>query len=112
MAFANKSFGFAGDAFVAQIGSDAPISRTIPSPDTIIGQNVVHVNINNKTISDFLTLKQSTTSFRPTDIVFSRNGSALFIVDWGNVSFTKGYPSTIPNSGIVWKITPVQQTKS
>jgi glucose/arabinose dehydrogenase len=111
MVFANKSFGFAGDAFVAQIGSDAPISRTIPPPDAVIGQNIVHVNIDNKTISDFLSLKKSTANFRPTDVAFSKNGSALFIVDWGGVTFTKGYPSTIPNSGIVWKVMPTTTPK-
>ena len=36
-----------------------------------------------------------------------QNGIALFIVDWGNVvSFTDGTPTT-PNSGVVWKITPI-----
>jgi glucose/arabinose dehydrogenase len=107
MAFANRSslFGFSGEAFVAQIGTDAPISRPLPPPGTIIGQNIVHVNIHNKTISDFLTLKKATTAFRPTDIVFSQNGTALYIVDWGNVSFTNTGPNTTPHSGVVWKIT-------
>src|ERR687889_2033209 len=75
IAFANESFGFQGEAFVAQMGTDAPISRTLPPPGTIIGQNVVHVNIDNKTITDFLTLNKSSTSFRPTDVVFSQNGT-------------------------------------
>ena len=107
MAFANESFGFAGEAFVGQMGTDAPISRSLPPPGTIIGQNVVHVNIDNKTITDFLTLNKATTSFRPTDIVFSQNGTALFIVDWGNLSFTENPPTT-PYSGVVWKITPTK----
>jgi glucose/arabinose dehydrogenase len=105
IAFANESFGFPGEAFVAQMGTDAPISRPLPPPETIIGQNVVRVNIDNKTISNFLNLNKATTSFRPTDIVFSQNGSALYIVDWGNLSFTENPPTT-PNSGVVWKITP------
>jgi glucose/arabinose dehydrogenase len=107
IAFANESFGFAGEAFVAQMGTDAPISRSLPPPGTIIGQNVVHVNIDNKTITDFLTLNKATTSFRPTDVVFSQNGTALFIVDWGNLSFTENPPTT-PYSGVVWKITPTK----
>ena len=104
MAFANESFGFAGESFVAQFGTNAPISRPLPPPGTIIGQNIVHVNIDNKTISDFLTLNEVTTAFRPTDVVFNQNGTDLFVVDWGNVIYPPG--KTIPNSGVVWKITP------
>ena len=107
LAFANESFGFPGEAFVGQMGTDAPISRSLPPPGTIIGQNVVHVNIDNKTITDFLTLNKATTSFRPTDVVFSQNGTALFIVDWGNLSFTENPPTT-PYTGVVWKITPTK----
>jgi hypothetical protein len=105
MDFANESFGFPGEAFVSQIGTDAPIARPPPT-GTIIGQNVVRVNTDNKTISDFLSLNNSTTEFRPTDPLFSQNGTALYIVDWGNVSFTTSGPVTSPNSGVVWKITP------
>ena len=102
MAFANKSFGFEGEAFVAQIGSHAP------PPGTTVGQNVVHVNIDNKTVSDFISLKNPTTIFRPTDIAFSQDGTAMYIVDWGNLR-EPGPGDTIPNSGIVWKITPTIQ---
>jgi glucose/arabinose dehydrogenase len=101
MAFANKSFGFGGEAFVAQVG--AHVVRGI-------GQNVVRVNIDNKTISNFLALKNPTqansTIFRPTDIAFSQNGTALYVVDWGNL-LEPGPGGTIPNTGVVWKITPV-----
>ncbi len=99
MAFANKSFGFEGEAFVAQIGSHAP------PPGTTVGQNVVRVNIDNKTVSDFISLKNPTTIFRPTDIAFSQDGTAMYIVDWGNLR-EPGPGDTIANSGIVWKITP------
>lgn len=98
MAFANKSFSFDGDAFVAQIGSHAP------PPGTTVGQNVVHVNIDNKTVSDFISLKNPTTLFRPTDIEFNKKGTAMYIVDWGNLR-EPGPGDTIPNSGIVWKVT-------
>ena len=99
MAFANESFGFEGEAFVAQIGSHTP------PPGTTVGQNVVRVNIDNNTVSDFLTLKNPTTKFRPTDVVYSQNGTALYIVDWGNLR-EPGPGDTIPKSGVVWKITP------
>jgi glucose/arabinose dehydrogenase len=102
MAFANKSFGFGGEAFVAQVGAHGVRG---------VGQNIVRVNINNKTtISDFLTLKKPTeansTSFRPTDVVFGQNETALYIVDWGNL-LEPDSGVTIPNTGVVWKIMPV-----
>jgi hypothetical protein len=31
----------------------------------------------------------------------------LYIVDWGNLSFTEDPPTT-PYSGVVWKITPTK----
>ncbi len=111
MAFANKSFGYGGEAFVAEVGAHGVRG---------VGQSVVRVNIDNTTtISDFLTLKNPTeansTTFRPTGVEFSPNGTALYIVDWGNLLQPPpdGYP-TIPNTGVVWKITPVagNQTSS
>jgi hypothetical protein len=76
-----------------------------------IGQNVVRVNIDNKTISNFLALKNPTqansTIFRPIDIAFSQNGTALYVVDWGNLLQPPAGGPTIPNTGVVWKITPV-----
>jgi glucose/arabinose dehydrogenase len=110
LAFANESFGFPGEAFVGQMGTDAPISRPLPPPGEIIGQNIVHVNIDNKTITDFLTLKNTTTSFRPTDVVFGQNGNALYVVDWGNLSFSENPPTT-PKTGVVWKITQTTTTQ-
>jgi hypothetical protein len=82
MAFANKSFGFGGEAVVAEVGAHGVRG---------IGQNVVRVNIDNETttISDFLTLKNpneaNSTTFRPTGVEFSQNGTALYIADWGNL---------------------------
>ncbi len=103
MAFANKSFGFGGEAFVAQVGAHGVRG---------VGQNVVHINIENKTtISDFLTLKNpneaNSTTFRPTGVEFSQNGTALYIVDWGNLLEPPAGGPTIPNTGVVWKIIPV-----
>ena len=87
MAFANESLGFPGEGFEAQIGTDAPISRPLPPTRATIGQKVVRVNVDNKTISKFLSLNNATTTFRPTDVVFSQNGTALYVVDWGNLSY-------------------------
>jgi hypothetical protein len=102
--FADESFGFAGEAFVSQMGSFFPT----PPELGIVGQDIVRVNVENGTISDFLTLKAPSTSFRPTGIEFHKDDiggkSALYIVDWGNLTVPP--PQTAPSSGVVWKITP------
>ena len=101
MAFANKSFGFNGDAFVAEVGAHKVIG---------VGQKIVHVNVDNKTMSDFLFLKDPVaanhTIFRPIDIVFSQDGAAMYLADWGNL-LEPGVGGTIPKTGVIWKITPV-----
>ena len=42
--------------------------------------------------------------FNHTDVLFNLNGTALYIVDEEKVTFGKGYPTTVPNRVIVWKI--------
>ena len=103
MAFANESFGFGGEAFVTEVGAHGVRG---------VGQSVVQVNIDNTTtISDFLTLKNpgeaNSTTFRPTGVEFSPNGTALYIVDWGDLLEPPPGGPTIPNTGVVWKIMPV-----
>lgn len=95
-----ERFGCPGEAFVAQIGPNVPT----PPEQGIVGQNIMRVNINNGTIEEFLTLREPSTSFKPTDVVFheesgAANMTALYIVDWGNL-----IPPTIPHTEVVWKI--------
>ena len=94
-------FGHAGEAFVAQIGPNNPT----PPEQGIVGQNIIRVNVGNGTVSEFLTLKEPTTAFSPTDVKFHNGNSdgsdtALYFVDWGNI-----LPPTVPHTGVVWKIT-------
>jgi glucose/arabinose dehydrogenase len=120
--FADESFGFTGEAFVAQMGTFAPGTGPVPSPDQIVGQDIVRVNVNNGTVSKFITLNEQTISFRPVGIQFHKdqqigsidentkqevkNGNftknALYIVDWGDLIFPMG--KTIPNTGVIWKV--------
>jgi hypothetical protein len=69
-------------------------------------------------MSDFLFLKDPVaanhTVFRPIDIVFSQDGTAMYLADWGNLLEpgvgAGGIPQTgvtIPQTGVIWKITPV-----
>lgn len=99
-ASADEQFGFIGEAFVAQLGPNAPT----PLEQGVVGQNIVRVNVNNGTINEFITLKEPSTGFKPTDVVFHQedesDNTTLYIMDWGNI-----LPPTVPNTGIVWKIT-------
>ena len=49
-------------------------------------------------------IREPSTSFKPTDVVYHEeddsDNTALYIIDWGN-----SLPPTVPNTGIVWKIT-------
>jgi hypothetical protein len=97
---ADEQFGYAGEAFVAQIGPNAP-----PPPEQgIVGQNIMRVNVNNGTINEFITLREPSTSYKPTDVIFPQedesDNTTLYIIDWGNI-----LTPTVPNTGIVWKIT-------
>ena len=78
---ADEQFGYTGEAFVAQIGPNAPP----PSVQGIVGQNIVRVNVNNGTINEFLTLRETSTSFKPTDVVFHQedesDNTALYIIN-------------------------------
>ena len=51
-------------------------------------------------------MQTNATIFRPTDIEFSQNETALYIVDWGNL-LEPGSGETVPKTGVVWKITPI-----
>ncbi|HEU4446107.1 MAG TPA: hypothetical protein VFR94_15660 [Nitrososphaeraceae archaeon] len=94
------AISYIGEAFVAQIGPNAPT----PLEQGVVGQNIVRVNVNNGTINEFITLKEASTGFKPTDVVFHEedddDNTALYVVDWGNI-----LPPTVPNTGIIWKIT-------
>jgi glucose/arabinose dehydrogenase len=107
--FADESFGFAGEAFVSQMGT----FFSTPPELGIVGQDIVRVNPDSGNISQFLMLEQPSTSFRPTDVLFQEEEEdgniALYVVDWGNLELP---PMTIPNSGIVWKITKTETTEA
>lgn len=107
--FANESFGFAGEAFVSQMGTFFPM----PPELGIVGQDIVRVSPDSGNISQFLALEQPSTSFRPTGVQFQQdvngNTTALYVVDWGNLELP---PMTIPNSGVVWKIVRSEGTET
>lgn len=104
------------------MGNFAPRTGPLPLPQQIVGQDIVRVNVNNGTVSTFITLNEQTISFRPVGIEFYKDqqigfadkitgqdsddgnfaNNALYIVDWGNLIFPMD--KTIQNTGIIWKV--------
>ena len=40
------------------------------------------------------------------DVKFGPDGTALYLLDFGVMEFTGMAPNAIPNSGVLWKISP------
>lgn len=108
----SPSFGFVGDAFVAQFGDMAPDVGTIYGP---VGFKVVRVNVKSGDIVDFAvnkgqvngpasTLKSGGLE-RPVAAKFNNEGNALYIVDFGVMEITDKGPAPKQNTGVIWKIT-------
>jgi glucose/arabinose dehydrogenase len=108
----NSSFGYTGDAFVAQFGDMSPQVGSVYGP---VGFKVVRVNMANGDVEDFAVNKGFTNGpsstlkngglERPVDAKFSKDGSALYVVDFGVMEITKKGPAPKKNTGIIWKIT-------
>jgi glucose/arabinose dehydrogenase len=113
----SDSFGYRGDAFVAQFGDMAPQVGKIFAP---VGFKVVRVDPRTGVISDFAVNKgdrngpasyQATGGLeRPIAARFSPDGKALYVVDFGVMSMTKDGPKPWQESGrllrIVKEVTP------
>jgi glucose/arabinose dehydrogenase len=107
----NSSFGFNNEAFVAQFGDMAPGAGKVLYP---VGYKIVRVNVNAGVISDFAVNKGKRNGpatwigkaglERPVSVSFNRDGSALYIVDFGIMKTSKDGPQPQMNSGVIWKI--------
>ncbi len=125
----NDNFGFKGKIFVAEFGTIAPVTHTFHKPversvgdimGKIIGQKIVMVDPNRKTISDFISLNTPVASFRPVGLGFTYDGNTLYVASiekeverkvtplGGILPTTSDYPSL--NTGTIWKIERVQST--
>lgn len=94
----NDQFGYAGQAFVAQYGTEAPF--TTGGKPLSAGRSVVRLDLATGTEYPFF---RSTTVAgigrgpnRPVFTKFSPDGTSLYIVDHG--------VRTVPGSGSVWKV--------
>jgi glucose/arabinose dehydrogenase len=107
----NPAFGYTGDAFVAQFGDMSPNVGSIYAP---VGFKVVKVNVSTGDVMDFAVNKgrvngpasslKSGGLERPVSAEFNRDGSALYIVDFGVLEVTEKGPAPKQSTGIIWKI--------
>lgn len=103
----NDEFGPFGDVYMAEFGSNAPIT-TGGKPSPHVGHRISRIDMKTGEVFNFAQnssgLPASQTDGkgfeRPIDAVFSPDG-ALYIADFG--VFTAGISE--PNTGAIWKIT-------
>jgi glucose/arabinose dehydrogenase len=105
------AFGFAGQAFVAQMGDVTPATGVVRQPP---GYKVVRVDPSSGRVTDFAVNRASAPGpaskvgggglERPIDIQFDRSGSAMYILDFG-VLTTPLVPNPRKNTGVLWRVT-------
>jgi glucose/arabinose dehydrogenase len=108
--FAPAAFGLEGDAFVAMFGTFAPVT-TGPNV-TPSGFSVARVNMKDGTVHDFVSnnvpgpayINQTKGLDRPSDVVFSPDGTGMIIVDWGASTVTDEGLKLTPLTGAVWRV--------
>ncbi|WMJ73089.1 glucose dehydrogenase [Cytophagaceae bacterium ABcell3] len=107
----NDEFGYKGQAFIAQFGDMAPQVGKVMAP---VGFKVVRVDPGTGQVSDFVVnkgRKNGPASWqehggieRPNDILFSADGQAMYIVDFGIVKTTDDGPEPQKETGVIWKV--------
>lgn len=115
----NESFGYMGEAFVAQFGDMAPDVGRIYGP---VGFKVVRVNIKTGVVREFAVNKGRINGpasenkggglERPTDVKFDRTGSNLYIVDFGIMPVTEKGPAPKKETGVIWKVSRSETIKA
>jgi glucose/arabinose dehydrogenase len=94
----DEKFGYEGQAFVAQFGSEAPF--TTGGKPVKAGRKVTRLDMKTMTEHDFFVSKTfgviGDGPNRPVFVKFSPDGESLYIIDHG--------ARTVPKSGAIWKI--------
>lgn len=112
----NAGFGFPGQMFLAEVGSGEPIAGIVPEP---AGHMVVRIDPASQAAAPFLWnpnpgpagAKYVTTPGprRPVEAKFSRDGTALYVVDVGvfagALAGAGPYPMPVPGTGVIWRVT-------
>lgn len=109
----NPGFGHVGQAFVAQFGDMAAQVGKVLDP---VGFKVVRVDPETGVIEPFAVNKgerngpasylNSEGLERPVDVRFNRDGSALYVLDFGVMTMTEEGPKPRQGTGVLWRITP------
>ena len=107
----SSSFGYQGEAFIAQFGDMAPDVGKVLAP---VGYKVVRVNVETGVVTDFVANKGKKTApasklksgglERPVSVKFSPDGQSLYIVDFGVMEMTKEGPNPKHKTGVIWKV--------
>jgi glucose/arabinose dehydrogenase len=107
----NGNFGFEGQAFIAQFGDQDPVTgKTISR----VGYKVVRVDLQNGGVQDFALNERPGPATehpgtggleRPLNLVFSPDGNALYVIDFGIMYVSNVGPHPDQESGSIWKIT-------
>lgn len=102
-------FGFAGDAFVAMIGTFAPITTGLNFRP--VGFSVMRVDMKERRVYEFASNKLPGPAYvnrqggfnRPSDVVFGPDGG-LYVVDWGATTVSEKGVELKPGTGVIWRI--------
>jgi glucose/arabinose dehydrogenase len=108
----DESFGYTGQAFIAQLGDMAPNVGKVLAP---VGFKVVRVNVDNGVISDFAVNKGKSNGpatwlktgglERPVSVKFDPAGTSLYVVDFGILRVTDKGSRPQERTGVIWRIT-------
>jgi glucose/arabinose dehydrogenase len=107
----SASFGFAGQAFVAQFGDMSPSVGKVLHP---VGFKVVRVDPDEGVVRDFAVNRGKTNGpasrsgagglERPVSVRFDPAGTALYVVDFGVMTVGSQGPAPVPGTGVLWRI--------
>lgn len=105
-------FGYAGQAFIAEFGDQAPTTGKVLHP---IGFRVVRVDVTNGHIEQFAVNKGEMNGpaskiggggfERPVAARFDPSGNALYVVDFGVLLEGPQGAKPQPGTGVLWRIT-------
>lgn len=108
LAYAPKDFTMQG-LYVAIFGDGQPLTQDLQQQ---VSTGVIIVNPIDGSYSWFLNNKEIPRSGRKgdglkrvIDVKFSNDGKALYVLDFGVMEFTDLAPNSIPNTGVLWKVT-------
>lgn len=109
----NETFGYVGQAFIAQFGDEAPTTGKVLNP---VGFRVVRVDVETGVVEPFAVNRGKSNGpasmlngggfERPVAVRFTPDGSALYVVDFGVLKQTEQGARPQEKTGVVWRIIP------